>query len=173
MAFPPITQLIQMAGISRCVIGCPSPIAEDATEGASALHAAGLEVTMGVEIDDCKSLIEKYSAMVNTKLQKIARKHYELKGRPLGFLHCSVVDSDDAQAFANNGNAFAKNFGGQSLSSRDFGSYELAPPPESIWASSDIDDDDDVFTETDDFFGLDFDDEDEQESLGRNPMMPW
>lgn len=103
----------------RCVIGCPSPIAEHATEGASALHAAGLEVSMGIEVEECKSLIEQYSKLANTKLQKIARKHYELKGRPLGFLHCSVVDSDDVQAFANNGNAFGGNFGGQNLSFRE------------------------------------------------------
>ena len=54
-----------------------------------------------------------------------------------------------------------------------FGSYELAPPPDSIWAGNENGNKDDTFTETDDFFNLDFDDEDEQEELGSNPMMPW
>mmetsp|Transcript_4136 Transcript_4136/g.6013 ORF Transcript_4136/g.6013 Transcript_4136/m.6013 type:complete len:755 (+) Transcript_4136:327-2591(+) len=174
MSFPPITQLIQMSGISRCVIGCSDPIPEYSSEGASALHSAGLDVKMGVAKEECERLIDGYSKLANTKLQKMARKHYQFFGRPLGFLHCSVVDSDDVQAFANNGNAFAKNFGGQSLSFRDFGSYELAPPPDSIWANNDNDsDNDDTFTEKDDFFNLEFDDEDEQENLGNNPMMPW
>lgn len=162
-----------MAGISRCVIGCSDPIADYATEGATSLHAAGVEVTMGVEEEACQNLVKEYSKLINTKMQRIARKHFRLTGRPLGFLHCSVVDSDDVQAFANNGNAFAKNFGGKDLSFRDFGSYELAPPPDSVWAKAESPVVDDIFTETDDFFDLDFEDEDEQESLGRNPMMPW
>ena len=55
-----------------------------------------------------------------------------------------------------------------------FGSYELAPPPDSIWAGNEKDSGhDDAFTEKDDFFNLEFEDEDEQESLGSNPMMPW
>jgi hypothetical protein len=32
---------------------------------------------------------------------------------------------------------------------------------------------DDIFTEKDDYFDLVFEDEDEQESMGSNPMMPW
>ena len=47
----------------------------------------------------------------------------------MGHLHCSVIDSDDAEAFIRNGNSFGKNFGGQHLSFRDFGTYEIAPPP--------------------------------------------
>lgn len=175
MSFPPITQLIQMVGIRRIVIGCADPVDERSSKGASALHSSGLEVKMGIEREECENLVEGYSKLVNTKLQKMARKHLQSTGRPLGFLHCSVIDSDDVTAFANNGNAFAKNFGGQSLSFRDFGSYELAPPPDSIWAKGEIGDinDDDTFTEVDDFFDLEFEDEDEQESLGSNPMMPW
>ena len=122
MSSPPITQLIQMAGISRCVIGCADPIPEASAEGASVLHDAGLEVTMGVEKEECAKLIKDYSKLSNTKLQKMARKHYELTGRPLGFLHCSVIDSDDVLAFASAGNAFARESGGQSLSFRDVSS---------------------------------------------------
>jgi len=40
-----------------------------------------------------------------------------------------------------------------------------------VWAGDSGNDD--IFTEKDDFFDLVFDDEDEQESLGSNPMMPW
>jgi len=172
-SLPPITQLIQMSGISRCVIGCADPVPEYATEGASTLHSAGLDVIMGVEQETCEKLIQGYSKIANTKLQKMARMHLKEFKRPLGFLHCSVVDSDDVHAFANNGNAFARNFGGHDLSFRDFGSYELAPPPDSIWAASDDGEDDDFSVETDEFFDIDFDEEDEQESLGSNPMMPW
>ncbi len=116
-----------MAGISRCVIGCPDPVPEFSSEGASALHSAGLIVQMGVAGEECEKLIEGYTKLATTKLQKMARKHYQFFGRPLGFLHCSVVDSDDVQAFANNGNAFARNFGGQSLSFRDVSNGENNP----------------------------------------------
>jgi hypothetical protein len=102
----------------------------------------------------------------------------------MGHLHCSVIDSDDAEAFMRNGNSFGKNFGGKILSYRDFGAYEIAPPPESIWASGDDmaedddDDDDDALGPGDvdgDYFfnNMDFEDEDAQENLGGNPMMPW
>jgi hypothetical protein len=89
----------------------------------------------------------------------------------MGHLHCSVIDSDDAEAFARNGNSFGKDFGGKHLSYRDFGTYEIAPPPESIWASS-TEDEEEFSSEVDDFF-MDFEMEDKQESLGGNPMMPW
>jgi len=109
-----------MAGITRCVIGCADPITEFASEGASALHSAGVEVIMGVEQEVCEDLIKEYTKLMNTKLQKMARKHFQQTGRPLGFLHCSVVDSEDVHAFANNGNAFGKNFGGKhEMSFRD------------------------------------------------------
>jgi len=166
---PPVTQLIQMSGIPRVVIGCPDPVAELASEGAAALHGAGLDVIMGVEEATCESLIREYSRLANSKLQKMARKHFSKFGRPLGFLHCSVVDSDDVHAYARNGNSFGKDFGGQRLSFREFGSYELAPPPESIWAGDESSQDED-FVEIDDFFGLDDNLDDKPK---RNPMMPW
>ncbi len=49
----------------------------------------------------------------------MARKHFDKFKRPLGFLHCSVVDSDDVESFARNGNSFGKDFGGQHLSFRE------------------------------------------------------
>jgi pyrimidine deaminase RibD-like protein len=172
---PPITQLIELSGIPRIVIGAQHPIPEYSSEGAAALHAAGMNVIMGVEQEECEGLIAQYSKLANSKLQVMSRKHFNQFGKPLGFLHCSVVDSDDVDSFARNGNAFGKNFGGQHLSYRDFGSYELAPPPETIWAQDMTDadeDEDDLDTEIDDFF-TDFEDEDSQDELETNPMMPW
>jgi len=150
------------------VIGCADPV--HSSEGAAALHSAGLDVIMGVDDNECQSLIQEYSKLTDSKLQKMARKHFETFERPLGFLHCSVVDSDDVESFARNGNTFGKNFGGQRLSFRELGSYELAPPPESIWAGEESKDEDDEFTEIDDFFGIE-DGHDDQPK--RNPMMPW
>jgi len=168
---PPLTQLIQLSGIPRVVIGCPDPIRELATEGAATLHSSGLHVIMGILQTECEAIIEGYSANANSKLATMARDHYNRFKRPLGFLHCSVVDSDDAESFSRNGNSFGKNFGGKLLSSRDFGSYKLAPPPESIWAKE-VGEESDEVTEVDEWF-VDFEDEETQESIGSNPMMPW
>eukprot|EP00804_Cyclotella_cryptica_P029244 CCRYP_011658-RD/>CCRYP_011658-RD protein AED:0.03 eAED:0.03 QI:264/1/1/1/1/1/5/814/544 len=168
---PPITQLIEMAGIPRLVIGCQDPVPEYAAEGAGRLHAAGVSVSMGIMQDECQDLIKGYAALCGTKLQRMARQHMRRFGRPMGHLHCSVIDSNDAEAFARNGNSFGKNFGGQHLSYRDFGSYEIAPPPESIWASS-VEEEEEFSSEVDDYF-MDFEMEDKQESLSGNPMMPW
>ena len=125
-----------------------------------------------VMFDDCSTLIKLYSERVNEKLQRMARKHYRQNQKPLGFLHCSVIDSDNVEAFARHGNAFGKSFDGNNLSFREFGAYEIAPPPEVIWAE-DPEEDIDFETDLDDFFSLDFEEEDFQESLGGNPMMPW
>eukprot|EP00591_Stephanopyxis_turris_P002188 CAMPEP_0195530634 /NCGR_PEP_ID=MMETSP0794_2-20130614/33599_1 /TAXON_ID=515487 /ORGANISM="Stephanopyxis turris, Strain CCMP 815" /LENGTH=676 /DNA_ID=CAMNT_0040662185 /DNA_START=273 /DNA_END=2303 /DNA_ORIENTATION=+ len=171
-SLPPITQLIECSGVKRVVIGCRDPVTEHGSLGAAAIHAAGLSVSMGIENEACEDLIKEYSDLANTKLQKFARNHLKAHKRPLGFLHCSVIDSDDAKAFASNGNAFGIDMGGgKVLSERDFGAYELAPPPESIWAQAveeeyderDVDYDADTF----------FEDENEMQSLSRNPMMPW
>ena len=172
-AMPPITQLIEQSGIPRVVIGCQDPIPERATEGVAALHSAGLEVRIGIEQEECEHMIEQYAELANSKLQVQARKHAQRFGRPLGFLHCSVVDSDDAEAFARHGNAFGKNFGGKRLSFREFGSYEIAPPPELVWAADTSGEDDDFETEKDDIFNMEFDEEDDQGLMGRSPMMPW
>jgi len=177
---PPITQLIIQSGIQRVVIGCQSPIPERATEGAATLHSAGLSVTMGILQQECESLVSNYGALATTKLQRMARRHLAQHGRPLGLLHCSVIDSTDITAFARNGNAFGKDFGGgQLLSERNFGSYEIAPPPESIWANDDSEedfDDESMMDDLDDSFALDLEDEMSSGSdneMSRNPMMPW
>eukprot|EP00542_Grammatophora_oceanica_P022807 CAMPEP_0194028860 /NCGR_PEP_ID=MMETSP0009_2-20130614/2730_1 /TAXON_ID=210454 /ORGANISM="Grammatophora oceanica, Strain CCMP 410" /LENGTH=732 /DNA_ID=CAMNT_0038668371 /DNA_START=18 /DNA_END=2216 /DNA_ORIENTATION=+ len=169
---PPMTQLIEASGIPRVVIGCPQPIQEYATKGAGYLHSVGVIVSLGVEQEDCEQIIAEYSERANSKLQRMARKHYEMFGRPLGFLHCSVVNTDNVEAYARQGNAFGKDFGGQRLSFRDFGSYGIAPPPELVWAGEPPEDDMD--TEIDNFFDLDFEEEESQDGMvGINPMMPW
>ena len=78
---PPITQLIQMAGIPRLVIGCQDPIPENAAEGAGRLHASGVSVTMGIRQEECMDLIKGYTALCNTKLQRMARQHFKRFGR--------------------------------------------------------------------------------------------
>eukprot|EP00980_Cylindrotheca_fusiformis_P026534 scaffold16363_cov131-Cylindrotheca_fusiformis.AAC.4 len=172
-ALPPVTQLIELSGVQRVVIGSPDPTPELSSKGAAALHSAGIDVIMGsVLVEDCSKLIKLYSERVNDKLQRLARKHYKQFKKPLGFLHCSVVDSDNLEAFARHGNAFGKNFDGNNLSFREFGAYEIAPPPEVIWAD-DQTEDEDFETEVEDIFSLDFEDEDYQEGLGGSPMMPW
>jgi pyrimidine deaminase RibD-like protein len=80
-AMPPITQLIEQAGIPRVVIGCVDPIPERATEGAATLHSAGISVSMGVEQQDCERLIEQYAELANSKLQIMSRKFAERNGR--------------------------------------------------------------------------------------------
>jgi pyrimidine deaminase RibD-like protein len=166
-ASPPLTQLLALAGIKRVVIGATDPVPERATLGASALHAAGLDVSMGVLPEECQETIANYSQLATSKLQRMARKHYKQFGRPLGFLHCSVIDSDNIEAFARHGNAFGTNFGGSVLGFRDFGSYEIAPPPEVVWA-----DDEDM--EDEGIWEVDFAEEDNmQEEAMANPMMPW
>lgn len=85
-------------------------------------------------------------------------------------MHCSVVDSDNVEAFARQGNAFGKDFGGKNLGSRNFGAYGIAPPPEVVWAG---DIEDDLEAEMNNIFDMDFDDEEEMESIAKNPMMPW
>jgi pyrimidine deaminase RibD-like protein len=131
-ALPSTTNLIRETGIPRVVIGCSHPVRELAAKGATALHAAGIQVTMigGDMEEECKSLIKEYAGLQNNKLMCQARKHVDFFGRPLGFLHCSVVDSDNVEAFARHGNAFGTDFDGKNLGFRDFGSYEIAPPPE-------------------------------------------
>jgi len=184
---PPMTQLIELSGVSRVVIGTPDPVPERAGKGSQSLHRqSGLDVSMGrILEDECRELVKPYTDRANSKLQIMARTHRARTGRPLGLLHCSVVDSDGIEAFAQLGNAFGKSFGGQTLSFRDFGSYEMAPPPEHIWAEDEseeemdlfpgleIDDDDDDNDDIDDidaFFG---DNVKTKRSNSGNVIMPW
>eukprot|EP00536_Pseudo-nitzschia_multiseries_P006348 jgi/Psemu1/239311/estExt_Genewise1.C_1330040 len=183
---PPLTQLIELSGVSRVVIGTPDPVPERAGKGSQSLHRqSGLDVSMGrILEDECRELVKPYTDRANSKLQIMARKHRFRTGRPLGLLHCSVVDSDDIEAFAQLGNAFGKSFGGQTLSFRDFGSYEMAPPPEHIWAEDESEEKNNLFPgiEIDDDDG-DYDDDDidaffgdsakTKRSNSGNVIMPW
>jgi len=103
------------------------------------------------------------------QLKKIARKHFSYFNRPLGYLHCSVVDTDNVEAFARQGNAFGKNFNGKRLNFRDFGAYEIAPPPEVVWANE-YDEGEGV---DDDIMSLDFSEEDFQGGITGSPVTPW
>eukprot|EP00593_Proboscia_inermis_P007430 CAMPEP_0171322876 /NCGR_PEP_ID=MMETSP0816-20121228/115226_1 /TAXON_ID=420281 /ORGANISM="Proboscia inermis, Strain CCAP1064/1" /LENGTH=647 /DNA_ID=CAMNT_0011821451 /DNA_START=246 /DNA_END=2191 /DNA_ORIENTATION=- len=174
---PPLTDLIHLAGIKRVVIGSQDPIAERATNGAAALHADGLQVYCGVQQDAVRTeLIPDYISRINGKLARFGRTHAQSEKRPMGFLHCSVIDSLDVDAFARSGNAFGGNQAGAHAShnygERDFGAYELAPPPERVWADSEDNSGEDVDggVEMDD--ALFFEDEEEEE-LTMDPMMPW
>lgn len=173
-AMPPLTQLINLTGIPRVVIGAPYPVPERAMMGAAELHeSGGLQVVMGVLQEECQETIAVYSQLANSKLQRMARSHYRQFGRPLGFLHCSVIDSDNIEAFASRGNAFGSFFGGTMLGYRNFGSYEIAPPPEVVWADDYVDDDEDD-DDDDDILEVDFAEEaNKQESEAGNPMTPW
>jgi hypothetical protein len=70
-----------MAGIPRLVIGCQDPVPENASEGAGRLHAAGVSVTMGILQGECQDLIKEYTALCNTKIQRMARQHMKRFGR--------------------------------------------------------------------------------------------
>jgi pyrimidine deaminase RibD-like protein len=185
-SLPPITQLIELSGVSRIVIGAPDPVPERAGNGAQALHRqSGCDVSMGrILTEECVTLISPYIERVNSKFHIMARNHRRRHGRPLGLLHCSVVDSDNIEAFAQMGNAFGTSFGGKTLSFRDFGSYEMAPPPEHIWANDDDDVDDDAgksFSglamsdddDDEDEYGSFFGDTEEQKRSSDRVIMPW
>lgn len=74
------------------------------------------------------------------------------------------------EAFKRHGNAFGRNFNGNMLNFRDFGSYEIAPPPEVVWAEDDMVEEAE-FDES--ILSLDFEDEDFQGGIQGNPVTPW
>ena len=171
------------------MIGAPDPVPGRAGNGAQALHSqSSLDVSMGrILTEECNTLISPYIERVNSKFHIMARNHRRRHGRPLGLLHCSVVDSDNLKAFASMGNAFGTSSGGKTLSFRDFGSYEMAPPPEHIWANDDDDDDDadadadksfsglamNDDDDEDDEYGSFFGDTEEQKRSSDRVTMPW
>ena len=69
-----------MANIPRLVIGCQDPT-ENATKGAGTLHANGVSVSMGVLQEECQHLIEGYTILANSKMQRMARQHMRRFGR--------------------------------------------------------------------------------------------
>lgn len=81
LSTPSLTQLIAQCGLTRVVIGCADPIPEKATEGAAAMHKAGLEVILGCQEEECQELIQEYSILANSKLQRSARQHFARTGQ--------------------------------------------------------------------------------------------
>jgi pyrimidine deaminase RibD-like protein len=192
-ALPPTTQLIQQAGIPRVVIGSLNPVPSRAAKGAATLHNAGIEVSILPDPSSsnstvkqaCQRLIQGYAQLANSKLQRMARQQFRQFQQPLGFLHCSVVDSQNVDAYARHGNAFGTFFNGKQLGFRNVGAYDIAPPPEVIWADDEDDMNNNAMTMEGSAVGeggnddsgvwdVDFEDEDLQEALAKpNPMMPW
>lgn len=172
-ATPPLTQLINLTGIPRVVIGAPDPV--HPTAGASALHADGRMVSLGVLQEECEAINTVYRELVHSKMHRMARSHFKQFGQPLGLLHCSVVDSDNLEAFARRGNAFGSSFGSaEVLSYRNFGSYEIAPPPEVVWADDDVDVFEDGTTTDSNIWEVDFDEEEnKQDAAAGDPMTPF
>jgi pyrimidine deaminase RibD-like protein len=78
-ACPPLTQLIAQAGVTRVVIGTTHPVTP--TQGAYAMHQAGLEVVLLQNDEDCHQLVEPYAELTKTKMQRIARIHFQRTGR--------------------------------------------------------------------------------------------
>lgn len=171
---PPVTKLIEQAGIANVVAGCPNPVAVHAYKGATAMFQAGVSVRILQQDDplyqECMDIIPQFDELANSKIRRLARNHYKLFRRPLGFLHCSVVESKDLEDYAKRGNAFGSTTG-SAMSSREF-EYEIAPPPDNVW-EDDEDDflDDDL--EDDPILSLDFEEEDYQGGIYGSPITPW
>jgi pyrimidine deaminase RibD-like protein len=128
--------LIAQAGITRVVIGALHPIPEMRGKGVAALQAAGIQVGLVPDLEEeCQLVIQDYAEIANSKFQRMARKHFELFGRPLGFLHCSVIDSEIVKAFIEQSLGSAKQPKDDATPNRSQGPYELAPPPDMIWTS--------------------------------------
>lgn len=131
----PITSLVGQAGISRVVIGSLDPVPEYSGKGAAALQAAGIAVSHFTELaDECDAVIQDYAVIANGKLQRMAREHLEIFGRPLGMLHCSVIDSDIVKAFSKQGSVIGAKASEDFIPTiRNDGTFELAPPPDLVW----------------------------------------
>jgi hypothetical protein len=99
----------------------------------------------------------------------MARKHFNLFGRPLGFFHCSVVDSDTVETFARHGYDFGT--GTQNI---------LLPPSNVIWADNNGSDGNASYLMEEDennptgWGDVDFEEEDFQGDMrSGNPMISW
>jgi pyrimidine deaminase RibD-like protein len=73
---PPITRLIEQAGIPNVVIGMANPIPDFAYKGAIALHNAGVSVRVLQDTDplnqECRDIIPIFSELSNTKVRVAA-----------------------------------------------------------------------------------------------------
>lgn len=57
---PPCADLLVSKGFKRCVIGCQDPFAKVQGRGIQKLRDAGIEVTVGVLEEECKSLNKRF-----------------------------------------------------------------------------------------------------------------
>ena len=57
---PPCADLIISKGLKRCVVGCVDPFAKVQGRGIQKLRDAGIEVTVGVLVDECKALNKRF-----------------------------------------------------------------------------------------------------------------
>lgn len=174
---PTIIHLIQQAKISHIVVGTLDPAPDKEGKGVAALEEVGVKVSLVSHLrSECDELIQQYAELARSDFMIASRNHFQRFGRPLGLLHCSVIDSDNVEAFARNGNSFGTNLGGKSLSYRSFGAYELAPPPDTVWTNKvDVNDYDNSngFDDTS-MIEVDFDDEDYQGDIKvSNRIMHW
>ena len=187
--------ILESSLLSQVVIGCGHPLHQSDYPTARALDRAGIQVhimnhennhnsddttsnTASTIHEECLSLIQEYAQLQNSKFMKQARQHFQQFQKPLGLLHCSVIDSDDMAAFARRGNALPM-AGTLNLSYRNFGSYEIAPPPEVVWAEKEEYDD---FSENGMIMDAEFDEEEFYDSEEYkyddatgidHPAMPW
>lgn len=95
---PPITQLIEQAGIPRVVIGSLNPIPELQNTGVQVLVDLGIEIVAGsILAEDCNAVNQDYTRRANSKLSRMAWEHFNKFGRPLGFI--DATDSRERQRF--------------------------------------------------------------------------
>lgn len=64
---PPCADLLVSKGFKRCVIGCQDPFAKVQGRGIQKLRDAGIEVTVGVLEEECKSLNKRFMTFHGNK----------------------------------------------------------------------------------------------------------
>lgn len=64
---PPCADLLVSKGFKRCVIGCQDPFAKVQGRGIQKLRDAGIEVTVGVLEEECKSLNKRFMTFHGSK----------------------------------------------------------------------------------------------------------
>ena len=71
---PPCTDAVLAAGISRCVVAMPDPNPRVSGGGLESLRRAGIEVTVGVEVEAARLLNEQYLRWVTAGLPFVTAK---------------------------------------------------------------------------------------------------
>ena len=121
---PGTTDMVRQAGIGRIVIGTANAITNGAELMAKTLETAGYDVILGKILkEECDELIRSYT---EHNFDRMTMAYFENCGRPLGVLHCSVIDSENIKSFSDKGNSFLK------LSFTDCDTFQIAPPPDEM-----------------------------------------